>query len=67
MAKGPKMKNSSSASKRFSRTGTGRIKFQRSGKRHLLEKKNARRKRALGKVGFVSKSDRKRISRLIPS
>ena len=60
------MKGSRSAAKRFSRTGTGKIKYKKAFKRHLLAKKSHKRKRELSKDGFVSKPDFKRISRLIP-
>ena len=66
MAKGPKMKSNRSAAKRFHRTGTGKIKFRKAFKRHLLAKKSARHKRVLSKNALVSGSDRKRIARLIP-
>ena len=43
----PKMKSHSGASKRFRKTGTGKIKRQRAYHSHLLTKKNAKRKRRL--------------------
>jgi large subunit ribosomal protein L35 len=43
----PKMKSHSGASKRFRKTGTGKIKRQRAFHSHLLTKKNAKRKRRL--------------------
>jgi large subunit ribosomal protein L35 len=67
LAKGPKIKGSRSAAKRFSKTGTGKIKYQKAFKRHLLAKKSKKRKRALSQAGFVSGPDRKRISRLLPN
>jgi len=60
------MKGSRSAAKRFKRTGTGKIRYRKAGKRHLLSKKGAGRKRALSRSATVSGPDRKRISRLIP-
>jgi len=60
------MKSSRSAAKRFHRTGTGKLKFRKAYKRHLLAKKNARHKRALSKNAMVSGPDRKRIARLVP-
>ncbi len=67
MAKGPKIKTGRSAAKRFKKTGTGKITYHKAGKQHLLRKKNARRKRAMSKVGIVNKTDMKRISRLLPN
>jgi large subunit ribosomal protein L35 len=60
------MKGSRSAAKRFSKTGTGKIKYRKAFKGHLLAKKSKKRKRVLSKDGLVSGPDRKRISRLIP-
>jgi large subunit ribosomal protein L35 len=53
----PKMKTNSSAKKRFSLTGSGKIKRKKAYKRHILTKKEKDRKRALGKTGLVSKED----------
>ena len=36
----PKMKTRRGAAKRFSRTGTGKVKFSRKGKRHILSNKS---------------------------
>ncbi|HSQ97920.1 MAG TPA: 50S ribosomal protein L35 [Rickettsiales bacterium] len=38
----PKMKTNSSCKKRFSLTGTGKIKFKNSGKRHCMSKRSKR-------------------------
>ena len=61
----PKMKTHRGAAKRFGKTGTGKIKRNRAYKRHLLEGKSPRRKRALGSSAIVSKGDAKRIKQLI--
>ena len=45
----PKMKTHSGAKKRFSLTGTGKVKFKRAKMRHILTKKN--RKDFLATVG----------------
>jgi large subunit ribosomal protein L35 len=60
------MKSSRSAAKRFKKTGTGKITYHKAGRRHLLNKKSAKRKRSLRKQGIVSGPDSKRIGRLIP-
>jgi len=36
----PKLKTKSSLKKRFSRTGTGKIKFKQAGKRHGMSKRS---------------------------
>ena len=53
----PKMKTNSSAKKRFSLTGTGKIKRKHAYKRHILTKKAKDRKRGLAKSGLVHERD----------
>lgn len=61
----PKMKTHRGAAKRFSKTGTGKIKRQFAFKRHLLESKSANRKRGLRGSAIVSPGDAKRIESLL--
>ncbi|RJP21997.1 MAG: 50S ribosomal protein L35 [Candidatus Abyssobacteria bacterium SURF_5] len=61
----PKMKSNRSAAKRFKKTATGKFKRSRAYKGHLLTKKTSSRKRKLRKSAIVSKSDQKRIERMI--
>ena len=53
----PKMKTNPGAKKRFSLTGTGKIKRKHAFKSHILTKKATKRKRHLGNFGEVAKSD----------
>lgn len=53
----PKMKTNSSAKKRFSITGSGKIKRKHAFKSHILTKKAKDRKRNLTKSSLVSQSD----------
>ena len=46
----PKMKTRKAVKARFRVTGTGKLKRTRPGRRHMLTKKSAKRKRSLGKV-----------------
>mgnify|MGYP004708662117 CR=1 FL=1 len=62
----PKMKTKRAAAKRLKMTGTGRLKRNRSWKRHKLEAKPPKRKRRLGKAVLVAKVDEPRIKRLVP-
>jgi large subunit ribosomal protein L35 len=57
----PKMKVKSGAKKRFSLTGTGKIKRKHAYKRHILTKKTKKQKRNLTHSGLVSKGDEKNI------
>lgn len=55
----PKMKSNSGAKKRYSITGTGKIRRNHAYKSHILTKKSTRRKRKLGYPALVSKVDSK--------
>lgn len=57
----PKMKTRKAVSKRFSLTGTGKIKRNHDGKSHILTKKSRKRKRNLRKTSYVSKQFEKNI------
>ncbi|HEY4695480.1 MAG TPA: 50S ribosomal protein L35 [Candidatus Hydromicrobium sp.] len=61
----PKIKTHKGAAKRFKITGSGRILRKKACKGHILTKKNAERKRRLGKMQEVSASDRKKVRRLL--
>ncbi len=62
----PKMKTHRGAAKRFTLTGSGKIKKNRSFKSHILEKKSAKRKRQLRHSEIAHESDEKRIKRMLP-
>ncbi len=62
----PKVKTNRSAAKRFSVTGTGRLRRHRAAKSHLLVHKNAKRRRRLRTETGVAPADRKRVTRLLP-
>lgn len=61
----PKMKSNSGAKKRFSLTGTGRVKRKKAFTNHILTKKSPKRKRGLRETTLVDKADEKRMKRLI--
>ena len=63
----PKMKPRRAAAKRFTKTGTGEFKRNKAFKSHILEKKTQKRKRNFRKAALVSKSDYKRVARLLPN
>lgn len=62
----PKLKTRKSAAKRFKMTGTGKYVRNCAGKRHILTKKNRKRKNRLGKTTSVSSADIKRIIKSCP-
>ncbi|MDI1323443.1 MAG: 50S ribosomal protein L35 [Algoriphagus sp.] len=57
----PKVKTKSSAKKRFTLTGTGKIKRKHAFKSHILTKKSTKRKHNLTKTGLVHASDEGRV------
>lgn len=61
----PKMKGKSGAKKRFSLTGTGKIKRGKAYRSHILTKKTTKRKRNLRQGTLVDSADEKRIKLLI--
>jgi large subunit ribosomal protein L35 len=63
----PKMKTNPGAKKRFSLTGTGKIKRKHAFKSHILTKKSIKRKRNLATFGQVAKTDLKNVKLLLAS
>ncbi len=62
----PKMKSRSLAKRRFSRTGTGKIKHAKAFRRHLLSKKTTKTKRGLRKKNYLCKGDAAKFSVILP-
>jgi large subunit ribosomal protein L35 len=63
----PKMKTKKSAAKRYSFTGTGKVKYKKQNLRHILTKKSKKRKRNLRKIGILSADNTAAIKkRLLP-
>jgi large subunit ribosomal protein L35 len=61
----PKMKTNSGAAKRFSLTGSGKIKRKHAFKRHILTKKGTKQKRNLTYFAIVDKADLKNVQLLL--
>ena len=59
------MKTNAGAKKRFSLTGTGKIRRKHAFKSHILTKKSKKRKRNLGYYGEVHKADQKNVKLLL--
>ena len=62
----PKMKTHRGAAKRFSKTGSSKIKRNHAFTSHILEKKSPKRKRNLRKSAIMFEGDAKRVTKLIP-
>lgn len=63
---GPKLKSHKGASKRFSRTGTGKLMRRKAGRRHILTSKARDRKRRLKGTVVVDPTMALSVSRLMP-
>jgi large subunit ribosomal protein L35 len=62
----PKMKTHKGAKKRFSVTGSGKVRRLKAYKSHILTKKDAKRKRRLRQPTFVATNgEAKNIKRLL--
>ena len=62
----PKLKTKSSLKKRFSVTGTGKIKFKASGKRHGMSKRSNKFIRNTRKSSIMSPADSALIDHMLP-
>jgi large subunit ribosomal protein L35 len=61
----PKMKTKRAAMKRFTKTGSGKLKRFHANHSHILTKKSRKRKNKLKKGDYVSSADFPRVSRLL--
>jgi large subunit ribosomal protein L35 len=61
----PKMKTNSGSKKRFTLTGSGKIKRRHAYHSHILTKKTKKQKRNLGHVAIVESVDAPRIKALL--
>jgi large subunit ribosomal protein L35 len=61
----PKLKSHRGATKRFKRTGTGKIMRHRATARHILTSKSRRRKRHLRKQVEVNPGDFRSLDRML--
>ncbi len=61
----PKMKTSKTAAKRFSKTGTGKLRRLKANRQHLFEKKSSVVTRRLDGMADVHPGDARKIKRLL--
>jgi large subunit ribosomal protein L35 len=61
----PKMKTNRGARKRFKVTKSGRVKYNRANRRHILTKKSSKRKRQLRASGLLSTGDARLVKQLL--
>ncbi len=62
----PKLKTHRGAAKRFSKTGTGKIKRSKAYRSHLLTSKSSKRTKHLRKSGLVDKANFDHIKKILP-
>lgn len=62
----PKLKTKKAAAKRFSITGTGKLRRTKANKQHILGKKSTKRKRNLRHSRLVDKTNEAPMKRLLP-
>lgn len=62
----PKLKTHRGAAKRFSMTGTGRVKRSKAYASHILTTKTKKRKRNLRKSAILDDTNEKAIKKLLP-
>jgi large subunit ribosomal protein L35 len=62
----PKIKTRKCAAKRFSVTGSGKLRRRRQNLRHILTKKNAKRKMRLGQSTVVDAANAPAVKRMCP-
>lgn len=60
------MKTSRSAAKRFTKTGTGKLKRNKAYKSHILTKKTQKRKRNLRKSTITDPTNVKNMKKILP-
>ncbi len=63
----PKMKTKSGAKKRFTLTGTGKVKRKHAYKSHILTKKSTKRKRNLTYSATIAPADEKKVKLMLQS
>jgi len=61
----PKMKTISGAKKRFTLTGSGKIKRKHAFKSHILTKKTIKQKRNLTHITLVDKADENNVKKML--
>ena len=61
----PKIKTNSGSKKRFTLTGTGKVKRKHAFKSHILTKKTKKQKRNLTHIAVVANVDEKRVKALL--
>lgn len=62
----PKLKTNRSAKKRIRISKSGKAKYFKAGRGHLLTGKSAKRKRLMGRDGYIESGEIKSIYKMLP-
>lgn len=62
----PKLKSHSGAKKRFLRTGSGKFKHQRAGRRHILTPRSGQQRQFSRTKNILTKTEEKTMARYLP-
>ncbi len=62
----PKIKTRKAAAKRYSVTAGGKVRYKKQGLRHILTKKKAKQRRRLRHPATLSKTEKRRVRRMLP-
>lgn len=62
----PKMKSRRAAMKRYRITASGKVKFQRPGRRHNMHQKGEERKRSLNHPTYLQPVEADKVKRQLP-
>ena len=62
----PKMKTSRAAAKRFTKTGTGKLRRNKAYKSHILTKKSTKRKRNLRQSTITDATNALNMKKILP-
>jgi len=62
----PKIKTRKSAAKRYHLTASGKVRYKKQGLRHILTKKNSKRKRRLRLPAILDHAELSRVKKLLP-
>ena len=62
----PKLKTCKGAAKRFKLTKSGKIKFKKAFKSHILEHKSSKMKRQARNAAFIHPADHNNVRQLLP-
>ena len=61
-----KLKTNRGAAKRFKLTGSGKVRYNKMNRRHILTKKSSKRQRQLGSMNQIAECDVPAVRKMLP-